>query len=139
MGMPQVAVRLAGAMYRRKVPNMARKQPQKPAAKAAPAAPQQPMQAVAATLAAAPVATPAPAATIALRGGQAVASVKLSGTQYRTAAPHNQLWWAALTKALVAGPAPVAGLLASPANPSGVPAHFVGYALRRGYLVAVPA
>ena len=86
------------------------------------------------------VATPtvaAPAATsVALRGGIAIANVRLSGAPYRTGAPHNAQWWATLQAKLAAGPAPVAALLLAPANPAGVPAHFVGYALRRGYLAA---
>lgn len=105
-------------------------------------APASPMP-TAATLPAA--AAPAKAATVALRGGAAVAQVALTGKAYRTAAPHNQQWWGVLQKAMVATPAnggnvvPVAPLLAGPNNPAGVPAHFVGYCLRRGYLQAMPA
>jgi hypothetical protein len=87
-----------------------------------------------------PASAPTPAKTVALRGGAAVARVRLSGKPYRTAAPHNQNWWKAIseacTKAGDAG-APVADMLAAQDRPNGVPAHFVGYALRRGYLAEV--
>lgn len=114
---------------------MARKQttPAKPAAPAQAPNAMQAMATVLPTLAA----QPAPAKTVALRGGQAIATVKLSGTPYRVAAPHNQVWWAALCAQLAAGPQPVAPLLQTPANPQGVPAAFVGYMVRRGYLLAV--
>lgn len=85
-------------------------------------------------------AAPAPVAkapTVALRGGQAVALVSLrAGATYKTKAPHNQQWWASITQACGEGKAaPVADLVKpAPAGP-GVPAHFVGYCLRRGYLV----
>jgi hypothetical protein len=93
----------------------------------------------AAQLAAAPAATPvAKVAQVALRGGPVVQTIGLSGTPYRTGAPHNALWWAAIVAACQQGPAAVAPLLASPSNPAGVPSHFVGYTLRRGYLVANP-
>jgi hypothetical protein len=86
----------------------------------------------------APAAAPAPAKVVALRGGAAVQSIKLSGNPYRTGAPHNQLWWATISKACEGGKAAeVAKLLASKENPNGVPAHFIGYTLRRGYLTAV--
>lgn len=75
-----------------------------------------------------------PPQTVALRGGQAVAQVVLTGKAYRTAAPHNVQWWQTIAKAATPGPAPVASMLVSPTNPQGVPAHFVGYCLRRGYL-----
>ncbi len=83
-----------------------------------------------------PAAAPAP--VVALRGGPAVATVALKpGAVYRTKAPHNVAWWQAVTAACAAGPAAVAQLTAQPEQGgSGVPAHFVGYCLRRGYLVA---
>ncbi len=77
--------------------------------------------------------TPAPAAVpankpVALRGGPAVQAVALTGKPYRTAAKHNQEWWATIS----AKPQqPVATLLEAK-----VPAHFIGYCLRRGYLQA---
>lgn len=74
--------------------------------------------------------------TVALRGGLAVGRVQLTGKPYRTAAAHNRAWWDALCAALATGPAPVAPLLASQTNPQGVPSHFVGYVMRRGYLKA---
>ena len=83
----------------------------------------------------APVApAPAPAA-VALRGGPAVQRVALTGKAYRTGAKHNADWWATV-QALCAQDdgtgrtdAPVAALVEK-----GVPTHFIGYALRRGYL-----
>lgn len=76
-------------------------------------------------------------ATVALRGGPAVQSIALmEGAVYRTKAAHNLEWWAKLQAALKGGAKPVAPLLLTPANPAGVPAHFVGYCLRRGYLTA---
>lgn len=104
-----------------------------PAKAVAPKAVATPMPTLA-TLPTAPVVAPK---TIALRGGMAVTNVKLTGTPFRVAAPHNQLWWKTLSEKLAAGPQPVAGLLASTAQPNGVPAHFLGYALRRGYLASV--
>lgn len=88
------------------------------------------------TPAAAPVA-PAKAKVVALRGGAAVASIALTGTPYRTGAPHNKVWWDKLVAACGKSSAPVAPLLETPANPTGVPSHFIGYALRRGYIKAV--
>lgn len=95
-----------------------------------------PLAQVAATLVAAPAAAPAKPVTVALRGGAAVASVALGAKPYRTACPHNTAWWESLTKAMLAGGGQisVAAILATPQNPAGVPSHFVGYALRKGYL-----
>ena len=106
------------------------------AAKAAPAQASA-MGQMAATVAALPAPVATPAKTVALRGGPAVSSVALTGAVYRTTAPHNQQWWLALSKSLAAGPVAVSGLLLTPEQPQGIPAHFVGYALRRGYLKAV--
>ena len=77
------------------------------------------------------------AKAVALRGGAALVQVQLTGKPYRTTAPHNQHWWAALAAACAAGPAPVGPLLAGPNNAQGVPANFVGYCVRRGYLAGV--
>jgi hypothetical protein len=77
-----------------------------------------------------------PAKVVALRGGAAVGKVKLTDKAYRTAAPHNVQWWATITRACAKGPATVADMLVGPNNPQGVPAAFVGYAMRRGYLAA---
>lgn len=87
------------------------------------------------TVATLPVAAPAPekAKTVALRGGPAVTKVSLSGAVYRTSADHNKRWWSTLQAALADGPADVAPLLAAPHE---VPSHFIGYAIRRGYLKA---
>ena len=83
---------------------------------------------------AAPAAAPA---VVALRGGAAVTKVQLvAGAVYRTKAPHNVRWWQAVQAAVASGPAPVAALVAAAPAGSGVPTHFVGYCLRRGYLQA---
>jgi hypothetical protein len=85
---------------------------------------------------AAPVAAPAaPApAVVPLRGGLAIASVKLTGKAYRVGAPHNQAWWQQCQSAVAAGngQASVAALVQA-----GVPAIFVGYVVRRGYMASV--
>jgi hypothetical protein len=106
---------------------------------------------VAAPAPVAPVAAPAPVA-VALRGGLAVVAVKLAGHPYRTSAAHTAANWQTIVAACTAAPGgvvPVASLLppaqhaataaSHKANGGGawVPSHFVGYCLRRGYLVAV--
>lgn len=90
------------------------------------------------TPATAVVQAPAPAAaTVALRGGLAIANVRLTGKPYRVAAPHNQQWWQAVVAAVGSAPSvPIGSVLLTPQNPKGAPAHFVGYAIRRGYLAA---
>jgi hypothetical protein len=84
------------------------------------------------TQAAAPAAPAAPA-TVALRGGLAIAQVKLTGKQYRVGAAHNQGWWQLVQAGVQAGngTAAVASLVKA-----GVPATFVGYVVRRGYAAA---
>ena len=77
------------------------------------------------------VAPVAPVAPVALRGGPAVQAVVLTGKPYRSAAAHNTDWWKLVTAQASTGPATVAGLLAAK-----VPAHFIGYTMRRGYLTA---
>jgi len=89
-----------------------------------------------------PAAPAAPAAApqaVALRGGQAITSFKLTGKPYRVAAPHNQQWWQTMVAAVNAGngQAAVAPLLPSASNTQGVPAAFIGYVIRRGYATAV--
>src|SRR3990172_6156442 len=81
-------------------------------------------------LAGTPVAPVAPP-TVALRGGQAVATVQVApGVAYRTKAPHNMAWWQSLQVACTAAPAPVAVVCRPTAQGGhGVPAHFVGYCL----------
>lgn len=102
-----------------KAKSTAAKTPAKPAKPAKPAAP-------------APVAqAPATAPTVALRGGPAVQQVALTGKLYRSAAAHNTDWWKQVQQACASGPAPVATLLEAK-----VPAHFIGYTMRRGYLTA---
>lgn len=92
----------------------------------------------AATLPTAVVVAPAGPVTVALRGGQAVANIKLSGKAYRVGAPHNQEWWKKLEAALAGKDSVAVGpLLLSDNNQQGVPRNFVAYTLRRGYLVAV--
>lgn len=64
---------------------------------------------------------------------------------YRSKAAHNMHWWANVQAACAKGPASTAALLAgaqgsvagSYTAATGAPGHFVGYAVRRGYLVAV--
>lgn len=100
------------------------------------AAQQNPLAAMAATLAAPVVAsTPQAPQTVALRGGLAIASVVLTGKPYRVAAPHNVAWFATIGKLAAAsgGTASVQAIVAA-----GVPAPFVGYVVRRGYLAAAP-
>ena len=82
----------------------------------------------------APVApAPAPVQAVALRGGLAIVAVRATTALYRTSAPHNVAWWALVQQQLAAGGgvATVPALLAA-----GVPAPFVGYVVRRGYLAA---
>lgn len=81
----------------------------------------------------APVAPPAAPVVVPVRGGLAIASVKLTGKQYRVAAQQNQGWWTQVQAGVAAGKgtAAVADLVKA-----GVPAPFVGYVVRRGYLVA---
>lgn len=74
--------------------------------------------------------------TVALRGGAAVKTIKLSGTAYRTGAAHNASWWKTLQGKLAGGAQPVAPLIGDGSN-STVPAHFISYTLRRGYLQSV--
>lgn len=80
-------------------------------------------------------ASPAPAAVqaaVVLRGQGAVTTVQIkAGAVYRTKAAHNMEWWNKMSATLAAGPAPVGDLAKA-----GVPGHFVGYCLRRGYLTA---
>ena len=98
-----------------------------------------PIAAVAAQLAAPAVAPKAAKPVqVALRGGPVVTTVKLSGTAYRTGAVHNAEWWKQITEACAKGPAEVSKLLLTAENPKGVPSHFIGYTIRRGYLVANP-
>jgi len=107
--------------------------PTKPAARKGKAAP---VAAPAAAPDAAPVAAPAaPApAVVALRGGLVVGAVQVGTKPYRVAAAHNAAWWQAIGACCAAngGKATVAQLAA---QPYGVPANFVGYVLRRGYLL----
>lgn len=107
----------------KKAPKAAPKQAAAPATKqaAAPAAPAQ--------------AAPQPA--VAVRGGLVFTTVALvPGKVYRTKAPHNVAWWQQIATACAKGPAQVAPLLVSQANPQGVPVAFFGYCVRRGYLQA---
>lgn len=82
------------------------------------------------------VVAPAPVAkapVVAVRGGLAIATVRLTGKQYRVAASHNKGWWDKITAACATDKqAGVAALVQA-----GVPAIFVGYAVRRGYLAPV--
>src|SRR6185436_11303473 len=84
--------------------------------------------------------------SVAVANGIAVAAVAVKPAQvYRTKAPHNQAWFSAIVAQIGAntgGPqgahpatAAVAPMLVTKENPAGVPSHFFGYCLRRGYLV----
>lgn len=101
--------------------------------------PQSAIANMAATVASTPQAAPVASKpqTVALRGGIAVTNIALTGTPYRVGAPHNAVMWAYLQKQLEKGPVAVSSVLQTPTNTAGVPGHFVGYALRRGYLKAV--
>lgn len=83
------------------------------------------------------VAVVAKPVTVALRGGPAITSIKLSGTVYRTGAVHNKAWFELVQAALKDGAAPVAPLVGSGTDGKTVPSHFIGYCIRRGYLTAV--
>lgn len=118
---------------------MARKQTNAPALQTAAQAPAtaqaapSPLAAMAVTLAAA--AQPAPATSaqvVPVRGGLAIAKVKLTGKPYRVSAPHNLAWWETLGKLVQAtegGVVPVADCVKA-----GLPVTHVGYLVRRGYL-----
>lgn len=114
--------------------------PAKPAQAPAPATPAPTTSAALAALAATVTANPVPVApapapaVVPVRGGLAIAQVKLGGKPYRVTAPHNAAWWATVQAQLAAAPngvAPVANVVAA-----GVPVIMVGYLVRRGYLVA---
>lgn len=97
---------------------------------------EQPAQAATPTVEQPAQAAPEAPKTVALRGGIAVATVKLAGKKYATKAPHNLEWWGAITKACADDKAAnVADLVkAAKDGGAGVPAHFIGYCMRRGYL-----
>lgn len=101
-----------------------------------------------------PKATPAPAAqpaptvaAVCVRGTAPVQMVKLGTKNYKVKAPHTAQRWAEILAALSQNPAgvPVATLTAPCKSGAaahnytgpGVPSHFIGYALRHGYLTAV--
>lgn len=86
------------------------------------------------TAATLPVAAPKAAKVVALRGGPAVSTVKLTGVAYRVQAPHNVAWWDAVNKCIAAGKGSAAVTDIIKAGP---PATMVGYLIRRGYLAAV--
>lgn len=107
-----------------------------PAPQTAPALAQVAQQLQATMAAAQPApATPAPV-TVALRGGMAIAAVRLTNKPYRVGAPHNVAWWQQCTQAIAQGngSTTVQALLQA-----GVPAPFVGYVVRRGYMAPVQA
>ena len=82
-------------------------------------------------LVSAPEAPKAP--VVAVRGGLAIATVKLTGKAYRVGCPHNAAWWQQCVQAIdkETGTAAVADRVKA-----GVPAIFVGYVVRRGYMAA---
>jgi hypothetical protein len=81
---------------------------------------------------AAPAPAPAPTAAVPVRGGAKITAVRLTDKAYRSAAAHNTDWWAKVTAACGKDSATVATLV-----DKGVPAHFIGYTVRRGYLTQV--
>lgn len=103
---------------------------------------------------AAPVVAPAAAAaaapaapTVNLRGLPVALRVNPAKV-YRTGAAHNAHWWANVVAACANGPASTAALLQgatgaaamhgpTATTATGAPGHFLGYAVRRGYLLAV--
>lgn len=107
-------------------------------AQALAAAQPKPVQATPATALASMAATlaavaqpPVQAPVVAVRGGLAIASVKLTGKPYRVGCTHNANWWQQCTQAVAQGngQASVQALVQA-----GVPAIFVGYVVRRGYM-----
>ena len=81
-----------------------------------------------------PVATPK-AKVVALRGGPAIATVKLGAKNYRVTAQHNIDWWATVTRQLAAsenGQVAVTALLEAK-----IPGTMIRYLVSRGYLAAV--
>lgn len=92
--------------------------------------------------------TPVVLTAVALGAAGAAAAVAINPAQvYRTKAEHNKSYWDKIQKAIaastlaetngpeLAGAAAVAPMLETTQNPAGVPSHFFGYCLRRGYLV----
>lgn len=75
-------------------------------------------------------------AVVPVRGGLAIAQVKLTGKAYRVGAAHNAAWWKQCVDACTneQGVTSVAALVAA-----GVPAIFVGYVVRRGYMAPAEA
>jgi hypothetical protein len=85
---------------------------------------------------------------VALRGGGLVRCVTIAARPYRVGAPQNAQRWALLQAAAAAHPqghitlaplltACLPGSAAHNYMGPGVPGHFVSYALRKGYLLAV--
>lgn len=111
------------------------------------AAPPAPLAQVAATLAAtlAPATNAQGVPSAALRGLPATLRVNPAQT-YHTKAAHNLHWWQNIVQACTqgGGSASTATLLAGAqgsvagnySTATGAPGHFIGYAVRKGYLVA---
>lgn len=75
---------------------------------------------------------PAPAPTVVpVRGGLAIAAVKLTGKAYRVTAAHNVAWWKQVTDSIKGGDGKAA---VTDIVKTGVPVTMVGYLVRRGYL-----
>lgn len=98
------------------------------AAKATPAVPTAPATPFSGLMAAPSTPAKAQVAKAPKNGAMRVA---VGAKPYRVACAHNNQWWATITQALASGPATVAQVVEH-----GVPSHFVGYAVRKGYLVA---
>lgn len=124
---------LAASKRAAKAPSSPTKAPQAATPMPTPAAPVVPSMAPAK-----PASTP--------RGLPVAVRINPASKGYRTTAPHCLQRWQALLAAMQAGNgvaqvAPLVGACTQGAaahnyNGPGVPGHFVGYALRRGYIVA---
>ena len=80
----------------------------------------------------APTPAPTPAPVVALRGGAAVATITFTGAKpYRVKAGHNAVWLGVMQSLQgTTGSLPVQA-----AVQAGVPTHFIGYCLRKNYVV----
>lgn len=138
---PATGKQLANSVARSKQAQAAAKQAQASLAAAQAASPM--------PTAAAPVVAPvaAPAAPVVNLRGLPVALRLNPAKVYRTGAAHNAHWWSNVVAACAKGPASTAALLQgatgaaamhgpTATTATGAPGHFLGYAVRRGYLVA---
>lgn len=137
---PATARQLGNAVARSQKAQQAAKTAQQAAQAAAQAASPMPTAAAPVVPSMAPAQAPA-----APRGLPVAVRLNPASKGYRTTAPHCQQRWQALLDAMRAGGgtvqvAPLVGACTQGAaahnyNGPGVPSHFVGYCLRRGYIV----